>query len=402
MPRLYRLSGRVIPLTLFAVVVPALFDPPPPLTADEQGSPHRDGSKEVVVLRTPHAGIQPQVVIDKGTIHLIYFKGDPAHGDLFYVQATWPKLEFSHPVRVNSEPGSAIAIGNVRGAHLAVGAKGRVHVAWMGSDRARPRATGGATPMLYARLNDKGTAFEPQRNVVQEAIGLDGGGSIAASANKVCVFWHAPTPGKEGEEHRRVWMAVSEDEGQTFGKERPISPDGTGVCGCCGMRAFADAGVLQVLYRSASDSGRSRDSYLLFGTLGGRVDKAIRLQEWKVNTCPMSTFAGAAAGDQTVAAWETNGAVSFALISRKGEVSDPIVPPGRKGKRKHPAVAANATHVLLAWTEGMGWNRGGSVAWQLFRRDGTPTAERGSAPGVPVWSLVTAAALPDGKFLVIF
>jgi hypothetical protein len=36
-------------------------------------------------------------------------------------------------LRVNSQQGSAIAAGAIRGAHLAVGRNGRVHVAWNGS-----------------------------------------------------------------------------------------------------------------------------------------------------------------------------------------------------------------------------------------------------------------------------
>jgi hypothetical protein len=35
--------------------------------------------------------------------------------------------------------------------------------------------------MLYTRLNDSGQAFEPQRNVLLFAEGLDGGGSVAAN-----------------------------------------------------------------------------------------------------------------------------------------------------------------------------------------------------------------------------
>ena len=37
--------------------------------------------------------------------------------------------------------------------------------------------------MLYTRLNDTGDAFEPQRNVIQKRVGLDGGGSVAADLN---------------------------------------------------------------------------------------------------------------------------------------------------------------------------------------------------------------------------
>jgi hypothetical protein len=45
--------------------------------------------------------------------------------------------------------------------------------------------------MLYARLNDGRTAFEAQRNVMQFAAGLDGGGTVAAdSQGRVFVAWH--------------------------------------------------------------------------------------------------------------------------------------------------------------------------------------------------------------------
>src|SRR5262249_5593595 len=154
--------------------------------------------------------------------------------------------------------------GNIRGAHLALGKNGRVHVAWNGSHKALPKAPGGGTPMLYSRLNEKGTAFEPQRNLIQSAPGLDGGGSVAADrAGSVYVCWHAPEPSKKGEANRRVWVAVSTDEGKTFAAERAASTEPTGACGCCGMRAFADSkGTLYALYRGAKDV-EQRDMYLL-------------------------------------------------------------------------------------------------------------------------------------------
>src|SRR5947209_17014686 len=121
----------------------------------------------VTVLRVPEGGIQPQAVADRsGTVHLIYFRGDPRHGDLFYARSK-DEAAFSESIPVNSRPASAIAVGNIRGAHLAVGKGGRVHVAWMGAGQVEPKAPGDAAPMLYARLNDAGTAFEPQRNVIQ-------------------------------------------------------------------------------------------------------------------------------------------------------------------------------------------------------------------------------------------
>ena len=80
---------------------------------------------------------------------------------------------------------TAIATGTIRGAQLAIGRTGTVHVAWNGSDKALPRPPVNPTtkragmPMLYAR-RIAGTAFEPQRNLMTETTNLDGGGSIAA------------------------------------------------------------------------------------------------------------------------------------------------------------------------------------------------------------------------------
>jgi hypothetical protein len=156
----------------------------------------------VTLRRVPDGGIQPQCTADsKGVLHLIYFKGDAGGGDVYYVHSEDYGGRFSRPLRVNSKPGSVIAVGNVRGAHLAIGKKGRVHVAWMGSDKAEPRGPNKETPLLYTRLNDDGTVFEPQRNVIQFAYGLNGGASLAAdSLGNVYALWHAgPEPSKQDE-----------------------------------------------------------------------------------------------------------------------------------------------------------------------------------------------------------
>jgi len=120
------------------------------------------------------------VVDHDRVLHLIYFKGNPEAGDILYVRKEAGSHHFSEPIRVNSQPVSAIAIGSVRSAQIAAGKGSSVHVAWMGSRMAQPRGPDGAAPMLYARLNDAGTALEPQRTVAQFAGGLDGGSSVAA------------------------------------------------------------------------------------------------------------------------------------------------------------------------------------------------------------------------------
>jgi hypothetical protein len=359
----------------------------------------------VQVQRVPNSGIQPQTAADaKGVVHLIYFTGDPRAGVLFYVHSEDGE-KFSEPIRINSEPGSAIAVGNIRGAQVALGKNGRIHVAWMGSEKAKPRGPSEAAPMLYTRLNDAGAAFAPQRNVIQSAIGLDGGGTVAADNDgNVYVVWHAPTPGMRGEENRCVWMARSKDEGKTFAPEIRINPDATGACGCCGMRAHADPeGNLFVLYRSAT-SLTHRDMYLLTSKDHGATFRSKKMEPWNVRVCPMSSMGFASGSNGTLATWETESQVSFARID--STLTDPIKiigAPGQNRGRKHSVLAVNAAgETLMAWTEGIGWNKGGSLAWQVFDANGEPTKDKGQAPGVPVWSTVSAFSRPDGQFVILY
>src|SRR5215213_5279240 len=93
----------------------------------------------VALVRVPQGGIQPEAVVDShGTLHVLYFAGEPRGGNLFYVRSTDYGRRFSAPIRVNNQEGSAIATGTIRGGQLAVGG-GRVHVVWNGSDGATPR-----------------------------------------------------------------------------------------------------------------------------------------------------------------------------------------------------------------------------------------------------------------------
>ena len=194
----------------------------------------------ITLLRTPHEGIQPQTRLDHdGVLHMIYFKGDASGGDIEYVSREPNQKNFRPPIRVNNEPGDVVAIGTVRGPQMALGRNGRVYVVWFGG---RPQSGGGTNsmPVLFSRLNDSHTAFESERNLMQYAEGGDGGISVAAdSRGNVYVVWHAMGE-QPGEDHRRVYLARSTDDGKTFAREVPVSPVTLGACGCCGMRAFAD------------------------------------------------------------------------------------------------------------------------------------------------------------------
>ena len=51
---------------------------------------------EVRYERVPEGGIQPQIVQEaSGRVHMIYFKGDPRGGDIFYVTKESARESFS-------------------------------------------------------------------------------------------------------------------------------------------------------------------------------------------------------------------------------------------------------------------------------------------------------------------
>ena len=373
---------------------------------------------DVVVLRTPDGGTAPQVAVGAdGGVHLVYFKparGDRGdRGDLFYVRSSDGGVTFSRPLRVNSQPGSAMA---VRHARVAVGRGGRVHVAWNGAPGAQPRAPlnpaqpadspHNGTPLLYARMSDDGTAFLPQRTVMRKTYALAGGGTIAADADgNVYVVWHAMADGlPQNEQGRRVFLARSADDGKTFAPEAMASRDPTGACGCCAVAAYAaDGGRFYVLFRGA-ETALQRDMYLLASADAGSTFRVSKVDGWRTSTCPMSTAAFAPSPAGVLAGWEAEGRVSFGAVGRDGGVAgEPQAAPGDGKVQKHPVISTNdRAETLRAWTEGMAWKRGGAAAWQLYDAAGNPAGEPGRADGVPADGAAAVFPRRDGSFVVMY
>jgi hypothetical protein len=373
--------------------------------------------EKVTLTRVPDGGLQPQVAMDaEGVLHLVYYTGDPAKGDLYYVRSSDSGATFSEALQVNSQPGSAVAAGTIRGAQLALGAAGRVHVAWNGSSVAEPKGTlnpeqpadspHNGLPMLYARINDEGTAFEPQRNLMTKTFALDGGGTVAADDNgNVYVLWHGKTEGDlEGEAGRRVWIARSQDNGVTFTAEQPAYDGPTGACGCCGMQAFVDSrGNLFAMFRSAQEEVH-RDAYLLRSRDQGRTFEGRMVHPWEINACPMTSFSLAQSSGNVLLSWETEDKVFFTRMdSNTLATAAPVAAPGDGSDRKHSSLAVNkGGETLLAWMEGEGWGKGGTLRWQLFSRQGSPLQISGEAPGIPAFSFAAAFTRPDGGFTILY
>lgn len=352
--------------------------------------------------RLPESGLQPQAVATPdGTVHLIYLTGEAKASDIIYRRRA-ANGGWSEPLKVNSQAGSAVAIGTIRGPQLALGRNGRAHVVWNGSQLAEPKAANGGSPLLYARLDDDGRGFSAQRDLIGRTHELDGGGSVAADAEgRVFVVWHASPVGQRGETNRAVFLALSTDDGKTFAPVRAISPSGTGACGCCGLTASASpSGDVSVLFRTARTI-MQRDMALLISTDNGKNFKESFTHPWSVGMCPMSSAAVSAAEKTTLAAWETAGRVHLGRFSNADWKPDVRAVGPLKGA-KHPRLAINGRgEILMVWTEGTGWQRGGSLAWQVFDAQGTPTNDKGRRDGVPAWSYATAYARLDGDFVIL-
>ena len=374
------------------------------------------GSKPKVRLqRLPMDGVQPQVALDsQRNVHVVFLAGKSQSADVFYMRSEDDGRSFSKPQRVNSQPGSATAIGSIRGAQLAVGKGGRVHVAWNGSSSAEPRgplnpeappdSPHNGLPMLYSRQGNDGK-FEPQRTVMRLTFGLDGGGSVAADAvGNVYVAWHGKAPGAaEGEQGRRIWLAHSSDEGETFSRERAGFETQTGACGCCGMRLFADhpTGLL-ALYRSAAETVH-RDVYLLSSDDQGRSFAGALVEPWEIGACPMSSMFFSQGKLGLFAAWETAEQVRFGRVdAATPTVIEPTSPPGDADRRKHPVLAQTDTHMLLAWVVARGWGKPPNLHWRLFSPEGKPLNQRGRVRKIPAWSFAAVFARADGGFTILY
>src|SRR5207253_11348131 len=124
----------------------------------------------------------------------------------------------------------------------------------------------------------------------------------------------------------------------------------------------------------------------------------------ELNACPMSTAYLSEGGKRVLAAWEKAGQVYLESIDPVSlKPSLPIAAPSEGNKRQHPAVAPNANgQVLLVWTEGTCWSKGGSLAWQLFDSAGILASAEGRSPGVPVWVFSSVFAVHQGNFTIVY
>ena len=351
----------------------------------------------VRIQAVPESGVQPQVAVDAaGTVHLVYLKGDPQACDVRYVCKAKGAREWSAPIGVNSESKTAVAMGTIRGAQIALGQRGTLHVVWNGSMQAGQHDAA----LFYSRLEPDQTKFAPQRNLLGDTAALDGGASVAANARgEVFAFWHGKRHSEGTDETARVvFTAKSADNGATFGSPIITNGETPGVCACCSLKAMAAPdGDLFTLYRAARTTSQ-RDMTLLVSHDGGATFQQRALDPWSTASCPMSSSTLLPTANGTRAAWETKGRIFSTMLGEKSAA--PLEVSGENSK--HPTMAVNTKgETLIAWAIGTGWKRGGELAWRIFDSAGKPSDQRETKESVPVWGFPAAYAEANGDFVIL-
>jgi hypothetical protein len=377
------------------------------------------------VMRVPDGGKDPQVAVAAdGTVHLVFWKGDDKGGDLFHASRAADAAEFGKAVRVNADAGTVPSTDGARGAQIAVSTK-FVHVVWNGGTKAKVRAPGptGApaaktAPVLYARADRSGGAFDAEKTVSTASWGIDGGSAVTADADgAVCVVWHgwAKDAKEPDEATRRVFVARSGDDGKTFAAEEAATDDKSGASASSAIAArIGSDGSLGILYRRCRN-GLERDSIFLHAPAGQKKFVPLVLARWQTEECPKST-GSAIDGPQgsILLAAEAEDGLEIAVfdlekldrrnlsyVTRDEGASEG---PGAHGRQEHPSIAlAEDGRVAAAWVELEPEKKVPALHWQIFDPRGrrVPGAA-GKVDGAALTSRVAVVPEKDGTFTIVY
>jgi hypothetical protein len=360
-------------------------------------SSHVHGETKVTPKPFPFEGRHARATTDAGgNVHLI-FKRD---GNVYYTRKQAHETSFSNPMRVNSIDNCAAV------ADIAVGSNGRVHVLYHGNifyvrdniqSENRKLKPQDIRYTFYSRMNDQGDGFEDQRNVSGQVWGFDGGCSLAADLEGNLYLFFAGTTGSMKEQDRRVYLAHSSDQGQTFSDPKPIDM-GKGVCACCHLKASVNRqGELRLAYRAA-EAGVDRDSFVLTSRDSGQTFEATPLDRWKLRACPGSVYSLAENENKTFVSWRNQHEIYFTAL---GE-SESLSPPDKGAKRRAAVLSTNAKgEMLIAWSEGDNFNISHHLGWQLYGAEGKRIGSRGMVEeALERWGVPCVYPDSDGNFVI--
>ena len=238
--------------------------------------------------------------------------------DLYFSRSEDGGKTWRTPTRINDEPGEIWGF-SVSKPRIDVGPTGTLHVFYPANHKSA--ATGmDAVSARYRRSTDNGKSFskpitinlpvtEDRSDVLGECLSATNsfGTMGVAPDGTVITAWQNVMEMRDSSDGADGMVAISTDDGRSFGTERAVLPDND-VCPCCQMTlAFGEETVYMGL-RIITDAWR--DSAIARSTDGGRsfsVDGRLDLAPWELEGCPLKPTELGIDGQRIYAATYTGG-----------------------------------------------------------------------------------------------
>ena len=226
-----------------------------PVSAWLQGSPGRGaGTADVaVVARRVPGGIQPEAVVDERCAPPSKLPGERRRRRSTCARPIWARR---FRAAAGQQPAGQRDCD--RRSRRPAGPSARGWNAYSAGRAPRPpaRPQGRRWPpkrrrFSYSTLDCRWEPAEPQRNRAPTFIRRPARSRpfLAPSTPPSTATGTA----SRGEDHRKVWLARSQDDGATFAEAASVRDTPTGACSCCQTPPGARCGGLALLYRSATN-----------------------------------------------------------------------------------------------------------------------------------------------------
>jgi hypothetical protein len=322
---------------------------------------------------------QPQLAVRAdGALALVF----AAPGPSVRLAIRLPEKDWQTPLMVARMPD--LAVGRHRGPRVAWAGNALVVACIESRWDARAKQSLGSGNLTVRRSTDLGAHWSAPVDVNGEhGSAREGLHALAAAGDRVALVWLDP----RGEpKASRLWCALSQDGGQSFGKDFAAWPGKGGpICPCCHPSLCLDgSGRAVALWRDAIDG--NRDLYTGTITDGKAISapQAAGSLHWKLDACPMDGGGlGLAADGTPVSVWRRDDAIFWAHAGREH----------RLGQGRNPALAVAGTAVLAAWESGN--------VIVAARFDAAHPDRKAELRELGAGAYAAVAALPGGKFLVV-
>lgn len=283
---------------------------------------------------------QPQLAAHGNLVALTYGAGDSIYFSLSRSSgATWSK-----PTVVANK--GKLALGARRGPRIVITRNATVITAIVGEI-----GRGKDENLAVWRSVDQGNTWSEQR-VLNDVRGAAREGLHAMASDGESTIFVAWLDLRN--KVTQIYGVVSRDGGKSWSDNRLIyrSPSGS-VCECCHPSVYVERdGKIWVMFRNSLDG--NRDMYVAASEDHGETFSAARKLgsgSWKLEGCPMDGGSIAVSGNQVATVWRRENTVYHSGL-RGSEVE---LGPGRQ-----PTVALTTNGPVYAWTDGKSllWQRG--------------------------------------------